>query len=61
MRLRTIEGMARARQRGRLKGQQPKLNSQQRARLASWTGKGKKTPTELAECSGCRGPPLTGN
>src|ERR1022692_1735083 len=33
IRLRTIEGMARARQRGKLKGKQPKLNGQQRAHL----------------------------
>ena len=48
IRLRTIEGMARARQRGRLKGKQPKLNSQQRAHLLQLDREGKKTPTELA-------------
>jgi hypothetical protein len=48
IRLRTIEGMARARQRGKLKGKQPKLNSQQRAHLPQLDREGKRTPTELA-------------
>jgi DNA invertase Pin-like site-specific DNA recombinase len=52
IRLRTIEGMARARQRGRLKGKQPKLNGQQRAHLRQLDREGKKTPTELAELFG---------
>jgi len=52
IRLRTIEGMARARQRGKLKGKQPKLNGQQRAHLLQVDREGKKTPTELAELSG---------
>jgi DNA invertase Pin-like site-specific DNA recombinase len=52
IRLRTIEGMARARQRGKLKGKQPKLNPQQRAHLLQLDGEGKKTPTELAELFG---------
>jgi len=48
IRLRTIEGMARARQRGKLKGKQPKLNGQQRAHLLQLDREGRKTPTELA-------------
>jgi len=52
IRLRTIEGMARARQRGKLKGKQPKLNGQQRAHLLQLDREGKKTPTELAELFG---------
>ena len=52
IRLRTIEGMARARQRGKLKGKQPKLNGQQRARLLQLDRQGAKTPTELAELFG---------
>jgi DNA invertase Pin-like site-specific DNA recombinase len=47
IRLRTIEGMDRARQRGKLKGKQPKLNGQQRAHLLQLDREGKKTPTEL--------------
>jgi DNA invertase Pin-like site-specific DNA recombinase len=45
IRLRTIEGMARARQRGKLKGKQ-------RAHLLQLDREGKKTPTELAELFG---------
>jgi DNA invertase Pin-like site-specific DNA recombinase len=52
IRLRTIEGMARARQRGKLKGKQPKLNPQQRAHLLQLDRGGNKTPTELAELFG---------
>ena len=52
IRLRTIEGMARARQRGKLKGKQPRLNGQQRAHLLQLDREGKKTPTELAELFG---------
>ena len=52
IRLRTIEGMARARQRGRLKGRQPKLSGQQRAHLRQFDREGTKTPTELAELFG---------
>jgi DNA invertase Pin-like site-specific DNA recombinase len=52
IRLRTIEGMARARQRGKLKGKQPKLNGQQRAHLLQLDREGKRTPTELAELFG---------
>jgi len=48
IRLHTIEGMARARQRGKLKGKQPKLNGQQRAHLLQLDRERKKTPTELA-------------
>jgi DNA invertase Pin-like site-specific DNA recombinase len=47
IRLRTIEGMARARQRGKLKGKQPKLNPQRRAHLLQLDREGKKNPTEL--------------
>jgi DNA invertase Pin-like site-specific DNA recombinase len=47
IRLRTIEGMARARQRGKLKGKQPKLNPQQRVHLLQLDREGKKTPTGL--------------
>ena len=39
--------MARARQRGKLKGKQPKLNGQQRAHLLQLDREGKRTPTEL--------------
>ena len=52
IRLRTIEGMARARQRGKLKGKQPKLNGQQRAHLLQLDRQGAKTPAELAELFG---------
>jgi DNA invertase Pin-like site-specific DNA recombinase len=52
IRLRTIEGMARARQRGKLKGKQPKLNGQQRAHLLQLDRQGAKTPTELAALFG---------
>ena len=52
IRLRTTEGMARARQRGKLKGKQPKLNPQQRAHLLQLDREGKKIPTELAELFG---------
>jgi DNA invertase Pin-like site-specific DNA recombinase len=52
IRLRTIEGMARARQRGRFKGKQPKLNGQQCAHLRQLDREGTKTPTELAELFG---------
>src|ERR1039457_381819 len=52
IRLRTIEGIARARQRGKLKGKQPKLNGQQRAHLLQLDREGKRTPTELAELFG---------
>jgi DNA invertase Pin-like site-specific DNA recombinase len=47
IRLRTIEGMARARQRGKLPSKQPKLNGQQRAHLLQLDREGKRTPTEL--------------
>jgi DNA invertase Pin-like site-specific DNA recombinase len=47
IRLRTIEGTARARQRGKLKGKQPKLNPQRRAHLLQLDREGKKNPTEL--------------
>jgi DNA invertase Pin-like site-specific DNA recombinase len=47
IRLRTIEGMARARHSGKLKGKQPKLNSQQRAHLLQLDREGTKTPTGL--------------
>ena len=52
IRLRTIEGMARTRQRGKLNGKQPKLNGQQRAHLPQLDREGKRTPTELAELFG---------
>jgi len=48
IRLRTIEGTAPvARQRGKLKGKQPKLNPQRRAHLPQLHREGKKNPTEL--------------
>ena len=52
IRLRTIEGMVRTRQRGKLKGKQPKLNGQQRAHLLQLDREGKGTPAELAEFFG---------
>jgi len=52
IRLRTIEGMAGARQRGRLKGRQPKLNGQQRAHLLQLDREGTKTPAGLADLFG---------
>ncbi len=52
IRLRTIEGMARARQRGKLKGKQPKINGRQRAHLLQLDREAAKTPTELAELFG---------
>jgi DNA invertase Pin-like site-specific DNA recombinase len=47
IRLRTIEGMARARQRGKLKGKRPRLNPRQRAHLLQLDREGKKNPAEL--------------
>lgn len=61
IRLRTIEGMARARQRGKLNGKRPKLNPRQRVRLLQLDREGKKNPAELAELFGCRGRRSTGS
>ena len=61
IRLRTIEGMARARQGGTLKGKQPKLNAQQRAHLLQLDpGKGRRPRPSWPSCSGCRGHHLPG-
>ena len=48
IRLRTIEGMARARQRGKLNGKRPRLHPRQRAHLLQLDREGKKNPAELA-------------
>jgi DNA invertase Pin-like site-specific DNA recombinase len=52
IRLRTMEGIARARQRGKLNGKRPRLNPRQRAHLLQLDREGKKNPTELAELFG---------
>jgi DNA invertase Pin-like site-specific DNA recombinase len=49
IRLRTREGMAVARENGRLKGKQPKLNPRQRAHLLGLYEAGEHTISELAE------------
>ena len=49
LRMRTREGMAIARAKGRLKGRQPKLSARQRALLTGLHAKGEHTIAELAE------------
>ena len=49
LRLRTREGMAVARAKGRLKGRQPKLTTKQQAELRRMRGTGDYTITDLAE------------
>ena len=49
LRLRTREGMAVARSRGRLKGKQPKLTARQQAELARMHATGEYTIAELME------------
>jgi DNA invertase Pin-like site-specific DNA recombinase len=49
LRMRTREGMAVARARGRLKGRKPKLSTRQQAELRRMHGTGEYTITDLAE------------
>ena len=49
LRMRTREGMAVARAKGRLKGRKPKLSNKQRAELGRMHGTGDYTITDLAE------------
>jgi DNA invertase Pin-like site-specific DNA recombinase len=49
LRMRTREGMAVARAKGRLKGRQPKLSSKQQAELRRMRATGDYTVTDLAE------------
>ncbi|MFJ9752933.1 recombinase family protein [Streptomyces chartreusis] len=49
LRMRTREGMAVARAKGRLKGKQPKLSARQQAHLVRQHGGGEHTIAELAE------------
>jgi len=49
LRLRTREGMAVARSRGRLKGKQPKLSARQQAELARMHATGEYTIADLME------------
>ena len=59
LRLRTREGMAIARAKGRLRGKQPKLHARQQAHLVQLHQGGKHTIAELAELSRSRGPRCT--
>ena len=52
IRLRTREGMQRARARGKLKGRQPKLSPQQQAHLVKLDGDGEHSISELASLFG---------
>ena len=49
LRLRTREGMAVARAKGKLRGRQPKLSSAQQAHLGKLHGSGEHSIAELAE------------
>jgi DNA invertase Pin-like site-specific DNA recombinase len=49
LRMRTREGMAVARARGKLRGKQPKLSARQRRELAWMAGTGEYTIADLAE------------
>lgn len=49
LRMRTREGMAVARAKGKLKGRQPKLTPKQRAELVKMHGKGEHSISDLAE------------
>jgi DNA invertase Pin-like site-specific DNA recombinase len=49
LRMRTREGMAVARSRGRLKGKQPKLTARQQAELVRMHGTGEYTIVDLME------------
>ncbi len=59
IRMRTREGMAVARAKGRLKGKQPKLSTSQRKHLLKLHEAGEHTQAELAELFVCHGPPST--
>ena len=59
MRLRTREGMAVAKAKGRLRGKQPKLNRRQQAHLVSLVHSGEHTIAELAELFGVGRPRST--
>jgi hypothetical protein len=52
LRLRTREGMAIARAKGKLRGRQPKLSSAQQAHLIKLHGSGEHSIAELAELLG---------
>lgn len=59
IRLRTREGMKVAKAKGRLRGQQPKLNRRQEARLASLIDSGEYTPPRSPGSSEWAAPPST--
>lgn len=59
LRLRTREGTAIARSKGKLRGKQPKLTARQQAHLAQLHDAGEHTIAELANCSRSPGPPST--
>ena len=59
LRLRTREGMAVARAKGRLRGRQPKLSSAQQAHLVKLHGSGEHSMPSWPSCSRCRGPRCT--
>ena len=61
IRLRTIEGMARARQRGKLNGKRPRLNPRQRAYLLQLDRRARRTRPSWPSCSGCRRRRSTGS
>ena len=52
IRLRTREGMRVAKAKGRLQGEQPKLNPRQEANLVSLYRQGEHSTAELADCFG---------
>ncbi|WP_159850776.1 recombinase family protein [Nocardia sp. CY41] len=58
MRMRTREGMAVARAKGRLRGRQPKLSAKQRTELWRMHGSGEYTVADLAEVFGVSRPTI---
>lgn len=59
IRLRTREGMAQARAKGRLRGKQPKLSERQQKELRRMYDTGDYSISDLAELFSCPGPPST--
>jgi DNA invertase Pin-like site-specific DNA recombinase len=60
IRLRTREGMAIARAKGKLRGKQPKLSDKQQRELRRMHGTGDYSISDLAECSRSRAQRSTG-
>src|SRR5712692_3921737 len=60
IRMRTREGMAVAKAKGRLRGKQPKLSPRQEAHLVELHRAGEHSPAELAELSAWDAPPSIG-